>query len=778
VETPAGTAYQFGAFEVNADSGELLKQGKRVRLQEQPFRLLVVLLENAGRVVTREELKTLIWEGTTFVDFESSLRVAVRKLRDALGDDAENPRYVETIPKRGYRFLGPVVRPAANKHHVEEIDAAVVDRSARAASSYKWVYIVGLLAVLAIAALVFIHSFRTPGVLTEKDTVVLADFLNSTGDPLFDGTLRQGMEVQLEQSPFLSLISQYRAQQVLQLMGKPADTKITTQIAREICERTGSTAVLSGSISMLGSKYVLGMSATDCDSGKVLAEEQVQATKEEDVLDALGRAASKFRGRLGESLATIEKHNTPLAESSTSSLEALKAYSTGEKVHYSAGSAATIPFLKRAIEIDPQFVMAYGMLGRVYGDLGEADLSGEYTSRAYQLRERASDSEKFFIAVSYDLQVTGNMEKAQQNCAAWIQTYPRVAGCRAMLAGEIAPISGKYAEAVDAAKKAVELDPDFPFGYSTLAYAYEYQDRYAEAEKVLDQAATRKLDFPDFLTQRYDLAFLEGDAAKMDHAAAIAEKNRLAEGWILDHEAFAAAYTGHLKRAVALSQRAADLARQSGEIEKAALFETGAALWQALFGDAPGARQSAMAALKLSKNRDVEYGAAFALALSGDFLRSLALANDLERRFPEDTSVKFSYVPALRALQALNHRQPALAIDPLKISVGYDLGAPRSSIYGFFGALYPVYVRGEAYLAAHKGKDAVAEFQKITDHRGIVVSDPIGAVARLQLGRAYAESGDLTKAKSAYQDFLVLWKDADPGIPILTQAKAEYAKLQ
>ena len=348
----------------------------------------------------------------------------------------------------------------------------------------------------------------------------------------------------------------------------------------------------------------------------------------------------------------------------------------------------------------------------------------------------------------------------------------------AFLAGMIYPVLGKYEKAVEEGQKAIELDPDFAIGYDNLAFSYVSLDRLEEAENTLQRASERKLEIPDFLVTRYDIAFLKGDQAGMEREVALGQGKSGAEDWISDQEAFVLAYSGHLQQARRMSRRAVDLAQQAAQRERAALYETGAALWEAFFGNAPAARRSAMAALELSKGRDVEYGAAFALALSGDSSRSQTLANDLERRFPEDTSVRFSYLPALRALLALNHGEPAKAIELLQIAVPYELGAPRSSFHGFFGALYPVYVRGEAYLAAHQGAEAAAEFQKILDHRGIVVSDPIGALAHLQLGRALALSGDKAKAKTAYQDFLTLWKDADPDIPILKQAKAEYAKLQ
>jgi tetratricopeptide (TPR) repeat protein len=413
----------------------------------------------------------------------------------------------------------------------------------------------------------------------------------------------------------------------------------------------------------------------------------------------------------------------------------------------------------------------------MYGDMGESVLSVESTSKAYRLRNRASDREKFFITASYELHVTGNLEKAQQTSELWARTYPREVMPHAFLGGVVYIASGEYEKAVEESKKAIEIDPDSAIGYSQLAFNYEYLDRLREATNALQQAAARKLEIGDFMVQRYDIAFLRGDKAGMEREAALAQGNSGAEDWISDHEAFVSAYSGRLQEARRLSHHAADLARQAAQRDRAALDETGLALWEGFFGNAPAARRSAAAARELSTSREVEYGAAFALALAGDSARSQTLANDLERRFPEDTSVRFSYMPVLRALLALNHHVPSKAIEQLQIAIPYDLGAPRSSFHGFFGTLYPVYVRGEAYLAAHQGAQAATEFQKIVDHRGIVVSDPIGALAHLQLGRAFALSGDKTKARTAYQDFLTLWKDADPDIPILKQAKAEYARL-
>ena len=651
--------------------------------------------------------------------------------------------------------------------------------SAKTVIAKRWKAIVpAAAAVLAIFAAGYFYSHRTPK-LTDKDTIVLADFINKTGDPVFDGTLRQGLAIQLEQSPFLSLISDERIQKALGLMGQPADAPLTPELAKEICERTASAAVLDGSIARLGSAYVLGLRAKNCRTGEVLDEEQVQAARKEDVLNALSHIASKFRIRVGESLATVQRHDTPLAEATTPSLEALKAYSAAVKANLATGAAAAaLPLFQRAVEIDPKFAIAHAYLGLLYMTIGEVALSVESTRKAYQLRDRASDREKFFITAFYDVQVTGNLEKAQRTCEEWAQIYPREESPHGFLAAMIYPPFGKYERAVEEARKLVEFEPDFPIGYYQLAFNYTYLDRLGEAEKALQRAAERKLEIPELLIQRYDIAFLKGDKAGMEREAALGHGKPDVEDWLSQREAFVLAYAGHLQQARRMSRRSADLvpATQRG---KAALYKAGAALWEAFFGNVPAARQSAMAALELAKDRDVEYGAAFALALAGDSGHAQSLVNDLEKRFPEDTAVRINYVPGIRALLALNQREPAKAIELLQTAAPYDLGGPPCAAPpGYFGMFYPIYVRGMAYLAAHQGVEAAAEFQKILDHPGIVISDPIGALARLQLGRAFAMTGDRTKAKTAYQEFLTLWKDADADIPILIQAMAEYARLR
>jgi serine/threonine protein kinase/tetratricopeptide (TPR) repeat protein len=642
----------------------------------------------------------------------------------------------------------------------------------------RWKVIVPFaVATLALSVAWYFFAHRTAK-LTDRDTIVLADFNNTTGDPVFDGTLRQGLTVQLEQSPFLSLISEERILHTLSLMGQSSDARLTPEIAHEVCERTASAAVLDGSIANLGSHYVLGLRAKNCRTGDILDEEQVEVARKEDVLNTLTKIASKFRTRVGESLLTVEKHDTPLAEATTPSLEALKAYSMGWKVVASQGGDSAVSFFKHAIEIDPKFAIAYASLGLMYGSSGETELGTENTRRAYELRDRASDNEKFFISAYYDGRATGNQKKAQQTCEAWAQSYPREWKPHSFLAGFIYPVLSEHEKAVEEAKKTIELAPDFGVGYALLGSNSLSLDRLGVAEDVVRRASERKIEIPLLALLRYDVAFLKGDNGGMQREVAAAHGKSGAEEVISDHQAFALAYTGHLQEATKMLRQASDLAQQAAHRENAAGFETRAALWEAFYGDKLIAKPAAMAALALARNREVQFGAALALAIVGDSSRAQTLADDLESSFPEDTSVKFTYLPVVRAFLALNHGDPAKAVELLQIAVPYELGQPRSTQTGFFGALYPVYARGQAYLAARQGAEAAREFQKILDHPGIMVGDPIGVLAHLQLGRAYAMQGDLAKTKSAYKDFLTLWKDADPDIPILKQAKTEYATLQ
>jgi len=626
-------------------------------------------------------------------------------------------------------------------------------------------------AFLALVAASFLYFRHRPQKLTDKDMIVLADFTNTTGDPVFDGTLRQGVAVQLEQSPFLSLVSDEHVQQGLRLMGKPSDSRLTPEIAREVCQRTASAAVLEGSIANLGSQYVLGLKAVNCRNGDTLAEEQATADGKERVLDELGNAAAKLRSRLGESLGTVQKFDTPLEQATTSSLEALQAYSLGRAASAESQWAAAVPFFQRAILLDPQFAMAYTRLGTMYNNLGENTLGAENTLRGYELRKKVSEQERFYIESHYYQNATGDLEKAREIYQLWTEAYPRDWQARPPFL-TVYFLLGQPEKALAEAVEAFRLDAERGLSYSCLASAYLSLNRFDQAQATVAEAQAKKLDSPDLHFLQYEIAFLKSDATGMSEQLTWAAGRPGVEDVLLNAEAATAAYSGRPGESRELSRRAVASAAQAEEKEVAAGYQADAALAEALLGNAAKARQRAAAAQAGSNGRDVQYASALALALAGDGSRAQALADDLDKRFPQDTIVQFNYLPTVRAQLALSRNDPSKAIDILTAASPYELGSVA------FVSLYPVYVRGEAYLASHQGRLAAAEFQKILDHRGLVLNEPIGALAHLELGRAYAMQGGSAKAKAAYQDFLALWKDADADIPILKQAKAEYAKVR
>jgi tetratricopeptide (TPR) repeat protein len=614
--------------------------------------------------------------------------------------------------------------------------------------------------------------------LTERDTIVLADFTNQTGDPVFDGALRQGLSFELEQSPF-TVISDRKVQQTLARMGQPTDARVTPEIAQQICERTGSAMILEGSIASLGSQYVLGLRARNCTTGSILDQQQIQAARQEDVLDALSQIARRFRTRAGESLAAVEKHPT-LPEATTSSIEALKAYGAGMRMVLSSGNAAAIPFLQRAVELDPEFAMAHAQLGLSYSANGESVRSAESSTKAWLLRDRVSEREKFFIDFNYDRNVTGNLEKAYQTLELWFQTYPRAEqpDPHSLFEGISTHGTGRYERAIEASRREIAVDPDFALAYANLAGSYFLTGRFAEAERTIQAASERKLEIPRLLVIGYNIAVLNADQQQMDRTVALVRGKRRAEHWMAHEQALALARSGRLQAARRSSNRAVDLALQEGEREAAASYQAARAVWEAVCGNAGEGQRTAIAALERSNGRDVEYAAALALGFSGDPSRAEGLARDLEKRFPEDTFVRFTYVPVLRGLAALRRDTPSESFERLQVALPYELaanGLNYSSLY--LGGLHSAYVRGEALIASRRYAEAAAEFQKILDHRGVVAIDPIGALAHLQLGRVFALSGDRSKAKAAYEAFLALWKEADADIPILKSARAEYARL-
>ena len=604
--------------------------------------------------------------------------------------------------------------------------------------------------------------------LTEKDTVLLADFTNTTGDPVFDGTLRQGLSVQLEQSPLLNIISNQQIQQTLRMMDQKPDAKLTPEIVRELCQRVGSKAYIGGSITNLGSQYVLGLKAVNCSTGDNLAEEQVQAVRKEDVLKSLSNASAKLRQKLGESVSTVEKFDTPLAQATTPLLEALQAYSLGMTMIGKADYKAAAPFLQRAIQLDPNFAMAYAALGTAYNNIGESTQGADYTRTAYKLRDRVSDREKFYIESHYFVVVTGDLEKARQSYELWTQTYPQDFVPHSGLGGYVYPALGQFTQALAECLEALRLRPDNPVTYGALADAYLSLNRFEEAHAAAQQAQAKNVALWSSI-YLYKLAFLQNDAAGMAQQVARAAGKPGVEDRLLRNEADTAAYFGQLTKARELSRQAVASAQRAQSKDVKAGYEAEAALREALFGNASAAQRRAREVLLISTDETVQYDVALVLAMAGDASRAQTLANDLAKRFPEDTVVQRVYLPTIQAQLSLLHGAASEAIEALQSASPYELGTV---------CLMPAYVRGQAYLAARRGSEAAAEFQKVLDHRGVVSNKPIGALAHISLGRAYALQGDLAKASVAYQDFLTLWKDADPDIPILKQAKAEYAKLQ
>jgi tetratricopeptide (TPR) repeat protein len=629
--------------------------------------------------------------------------------------------------------------------------------------------------LLAGASAIYLLLHKPTAKLTAKDAVVLADFTNSTGDSVFDGTLRQGLSAQLEQSPFLSLISDQRIAQTLALMNQPANARLTYELGREVCQRSGGSASIEGSISNLGIQYVLGLKAVNCRTGDLLAEEQVSANGKEQVLEALGKAATKLREKLGESLASVQKYDTPLENVTTSSLEALQAYSLGmREFDVTNDFAAAIPLFQRAVRLDPNFAMAYLRLGASYQPLSELYRAAENTRKAYELRERTSESEKLAISSFYELVVTGDLDAARTSYQLWAQTYPHDEEPQANLWVTYA-FMGDYEKAHDAALQAVKINPGSSNNYANLMYSYQWLNQLEQAKAAVQESRANKLDSPWFPLILYNVNFLEHNTAAMESKAASMTGKPGIEDQMFFLESETAAYGGEFVKSRELTRRAADSAQRANQKETAAEYQAHAAVREALAGNEAMAKQEAQAALSLATGREVVGFAAIALELSGDSAKAQQLAGDLAKRLPKDTIVQSDYLPMIHAAAALRSGDGARAIEALVPSLPYELGQCNPT---FTFSLHPVYLRGEAYLSAKQGAAAASEFQKIIDHAGVVGNEPIGGLARLGLARAYALSGEIAKAKAAYQDFLAIWKTADADAPLLSKAKAEYANLQ
>lgn len=635
-------------------------------------------------------------------------------------------------------------------------------------------FAVAVIAIVAIAAGLYYRS-RRPKSLTDNDTVVLADFANSTGDAVFDGTLRQGLAAQLEQSRFLSLVSDERIAQTLTLMNQPKQARLTPEIARDVCQRTASAATIEGSISSLGSQFVLGLKAVNCRTGDILSEEQVTANGKEKILEALGAASTKLRARLGESLASVQKYDAPPDNVTTSSLEALQAYTLGNRTTDIANDyAAAIPLFQRAISLDPNFAMAYLRLGQAYQPLSELALCAANTSKAYELRGRVSQSEGLAISSFYEMVVTGNLEAARTSYQAWAQSYPRDDEPPTNL-WTVFTFMGDYEKARAAALQAWKTNSGSGNNSVNLSYSYQWINQLDRAKALVQDSRAHHVDSPWFPLVLYNVDFLQHDAAGMERQVADATGKPGVEDQILFLESETAAYNGEFAKSRELARRAAAAAERTNEKETAAEYLGHSAVREALVGNMDAAKQDAKAAMLRSDSRQGNAFSAIALALAGDSAQAVRLSDDLRKKFPADTIVQSDYLPMIRAAAALRSGDAPRAIEALAAAEPYELGQTNTS---FTFASYPVYLRAEAYLAAKEGAAAQAEFQKILDHYGVIGNQPIGALAHLGLARSYTLQGNVLKARAAYSDFLSLWKNADPDLTVLKEMKVEFAQLQ
>lgn len=776
----------LGAFRLDGSKHLLYRDGRVVALPPKAADILVVLVENHGEIVEKNELMKAVWPDT-FVE-EANLSVYISQLRKTLGESGE--QYIETIPRRGYRFVGRVSpwtvplgdaqtppRDVENNPATQPQARFYVERRfllgglvfLLAAASFLGARLIGR-RMPPTAASTTRPSAEAAPEPAEQNSVVLADISNNTGEPIFNTTLRQAMAIELEQSPFLTLVPETRMQESLRDMGKAADTQLTPDVSRDLCQRVGGSAVLDGWIAKLGTQYVLGVRATNCRTGDRIADLETNASGRDQVLQALGDATGQLRVKLGESLSMLQRFDTPIEEATTPSLVALQAYSIGRATMVQKGEdASCVPFFERAIQLDPDFAMAYAALGNAYSNLGEDGLAARDISKAYVLREHVSQRERFYIESHYFQFVTGDLIKAAHAYDLWAATYPNDLAPRTNLA-VIDNNLGIFAESLQQTKEAVRLAPYDSQNYANLVDAYVSLDELREARTTARKALRHGLDSPFLRLCLYNLDFLEHDTKGMQQQVEWAVGEPGVEDSFLDHQGNSAAYAGELAQARAFSNRALETAIRSGEKETAAGYELNAAQREALFGNSAEARRLAAKALTLAGDRDTQYGAALALALAGDTRTATTLADSLNRRFPEDTFVVSCYLPALRGAIALERHDPAGALRELAGATPYELGVACG--------LFPIYVRGLAYLRSNDGTRAAVEFQKIVDHPGVVLNAPIGSLALLGLGRSYALSNQPAEAKSSYGAFLREWQNADADVPVLKQARTEWQLLE
>jgi len=780
--TQARFKIEFGPFTADLRSGELRKRGIRIKLQDRPFRILAMLLEQPGEVVTRDEIRARLWPEGTFVDFDSNISSALGKLRTALGDSAATPRYIETVG-RGYRFLGEVRQDTSPTLLPDQKTAHPTHKRLpnHRVSFHLW--LIGTIAATGILASLFAARVylkkRSVGLegnasafrLTEKDTVVLADFTNRTGDPVFDGTLKEALAIELTQSPLLNVASDLQVRETLKRMGRPSQDSLPPQFATEVCVRMGGKAILAGTISVIGKLYLVGLEALACNDGQTLGAYEAQAETKKDVLRALGESTSALRVKLGESLPSVQKYDFPV-NATTKSLDALKAFSMGLKAERDTGVMVAIPFYKNAIEIDPDFALAYAVLGRAYEDYGEDEQAIRNYTRAFELRDRLGERERYFVTTLYNETVTGDLEAAKEAGELWTKIYPRDGYAREKL-GTIYFDAGDIQQGYEQMEQAFSLFPQSGINVYNLVLSKMNFDRLDDAAELLRSAGKEGLEGEELHFASYWVAFLRRDSVGMDRELAWAMGKPGIEPTQLEQHSESEAFFGRLNNARGLSRRARNAAIRDGQREVAAHCDIIAALREIELGLGSKSNALIRSGLSIAVTKDTKIQAALAFARAGNQERAYALLNEVQRLNPLNTLVKSYWAPAIRAAIRLSERQSRAAVSELEAAAPYEWSQAGMSPTMF---MYPVYIRGQAYLEDKNGIAAAREFRKILQHPGVTINGLLGALARLQLARAELMIGDRQEARKWYEDFLALWKDADNDLPILIQARFEYKK--
>jgi DNA-binding winged helix-turn-helix (wHTH) protein/predicted Zn-dependent protease len=769
-EPPASAVCRFGVFQANLAARELRKHGIRVHLPGQPFCILSMLLEKPGEVVTREEMRQRLWAADTFVDFEHSLNTAIKKLRAALGDTPENSRYIETLPRLGYRFIAPVQQLAAVSTaapaNLEAVQSPRASTQVVTMSSLRRrpVLSIALATVLVASGMVWFWKTRRAAPFEETDSVLVSDFVNTTGDPVFDGTLKRALLVKLGESPHFNLLNEPNLRETYRLMGRSQDEKLVPPADRDVCQRAGAKVVIDGIIISLGTQYLITLEAKNCLTGGVVARQEKRALNREQVLSTLGEVIPPFRRKLGESIGTIEKFNTAIEQATTPSLAALKAYTTGDEMRLTDKEAESISFYKMAIELDPNFAIAHARLAALYRNLSQGELSRQEMKKAFELREHVSEKEKFYIAAHYYTDFTQEVEKSVQTYELWTQTYPRDWIPYNNLA-DAAARNGMIEKAIPAAQQALRLNPNSWFAYATLANAYMRGSRFAEARAICDRAIVENhRGSTDNTLLR--TAFVQDDPATVEKELEVA-KGKPNESLLLSFAAVATSGMGKLKAARLLSERAEEVALRQGLNETVSNTAYDQSLPEAEVGNISEARSLVEKGLRWNRDPASHAFAALTLARLGDTTRAEALLKNADTR-PLDTLHNDVVLASVRAAIQLNRKNPRQAIEELKAAIPYDLSELSGGT--------TIYLRGLAYLQAGSSKDAILQFQKLIDNHGIAVS-VYWPLAHLGLARAYALGGETDKALGKYREFLALWKDADADLKVLKQARSEYQKL-